>query len=160
MSANGLEVFDRTIQTTNIWLKDIMEDLGPDRQVAWKVLSTVLHKLRDRLPVEVAAHLGSQLPMLIRGVYYDQYQPAKQPGGCRDHDEFVAEVDDWLWDTRPVRARDAVGTVFRVLSNHVPAPQIEKVRRVLPESIRDAWVSVEQSPSAPPDDERASAPQG
>ena len=92
MSANGLEVFDKTIQTTNIWLKEIMEEIGPDRQVAWKVLSVVLHKLRDRLPVEVSAHLGSQLPMLVRGVYYDQYQPAKQPGACRDYDEFVAEV--------------------------------------------------------------------
>ena len=71
MSANGLEVFDKTIQTTNIWLNEIMERLGPDRQVAWKVLSTVLHKLRDRLPLELAAHLGAQLPLLVRGVYYD-----------------------------------------------------------------------------------------
>ena len=49
MSANGLEVFDKTLETTHIWLKEIMTDLGPDKQVAWKVLSTVLHKLRDRL---------------------------------------------------------------------------------------------------------------
>ena len=49
MSANGLEVFDKTLETTHIWLKEIMADLGPDKQVAWKVLSTVLHKLRDRL---------------------------------------------------------------------------------------------------------------
>ena len=157
MSANGLEVFDRTIQTTNVWLKDIMSDLGPDRQVAWKVLSIVLHKLRDRLPVEVAAHLGSQLPMLIRGVYYDQYQPAKQPGGCRDYEEFVAEVEDWLADARPVGPRDAVQAVFRVLSAHIPAPQIEKVRRVLPESIRAAWVAIEEPGSAPSAGERPAA---
>ncbi len=55
MSANGLEVFDKTIQTTHIWLNEITEVIGPDRQLAWKVLSTVLHKLRDRLPVDVAA---------------------------------------------------------------------------------------------------------
>ncbi len=67
MSANGLPVFDKTVQTTNIWLDQIMERLGPDRQVAWKVLGTVLHKLRDRLPVEAAAHLGAQLPLLVRG---------------------------------------------------------------------------------------------
>ena len=42
MSATGLEVFDKTLQATNIWLGEIMERLGPDRQVAWKVLSTVL----------------------------------------------------------------------------------------------------------------------
>ncbi len=68
MSANGLEVFDKTIQTTNIWLNEIMEQIGPDRHVAWKVLSAVLHKLRDRLPIDLSAHLGSQLPLLVRGI--------------------------------------------------------------------------------------------
>ena len=68
MSTNGLEVFDKTLQTTHIWLNEITAEIGPDRQVAWKVLSTVLHKLRDRLPVEVAAHLSAELPLLIRGV--------------------------------------------------------------------------------------------
>ena len=38
MSANGLEVFDKTLEITHIWLKEIMADLGPDKQVAWKVL--------------------------------------------------------------------------------------------------------------------------
>lgn len=78
MAATGLEVFDKTLQTTNIWLDDIMAEIGPDRQLAWKVLSTVLHKLRDRMPVEAAAHLGAQLPLLVRGAYYDQYIPARR----------------------------------------------------------------------------------
>ena len=52
MSATGLDVFDKTLQTTNIWLDEITERIGPDRQLAWKVLSVVLHKLRDRMPVE------------------------------------------------------------------------------------------------------------
>ena len=78
MSANGLDVFDKTLQTTNIWLNEIMERVGPDRQVAWKVLATVLHKLRDRLPVELAAHLGAQLPLLVRGVYYDRFEPRRR----------------------------------------------------------------------------------
>jgi hypothetical protein len=38
MSATGLEVFDKSIQTTNIWLDEIMEDMGPDRQLAWHLL--------------------------------------------------------------------------------------------------------------------------
>jgi uncharacterized protein (DUF2267 family) len=77
MSATGLDVFDKTLQTTNIWLNEICDTLGPDRRVAWKVLSVVLHKLRDRLPVPLAAHLGAQLPLLVRGVFYDQFQPEK-----------------------------------------------------------------------------------
>src|SRR5690606_34415686 len=47
MSATGLEVFDKSIQTTNIWLDDIMEDIGPDRQLAWQILGAVLRTMRD-----------------------------------------------------------------------------------------------------------------
>ena len=116
MSATGLDVFDKTIQTTNIWLDEVMQDIGPDRQVAWKVLSTVLHKLRDRLPVDLAAHLGAELPLLVRGVYYDQFQPAKQPTKCNTLEEFCMEVDKWLRDTRPVDPRLATLSVFGVLT--------------------------------------------
>jgi uncharacterized protein (DUF2267 family) len=59
MSATGLDVFDKTLQTTNVWLDEITATLGPDRQLAWKVLSVVLHKLRDRMPVELSAHLSA-----------------------------------------------------------------------------------------------------
>ena len=139
MSATGLDVFDKTLQTTNIWLDEMMEDLGPDRKVAWKVLSTVLHKLRDRLPVELAAHLGAELPLLIRGAYYDQFQPARQPSRCHSLEEFCDEVGEWLQDTRPVDPRLAVSTVFTVLSRHVPDGQIRKVQDALPRDLREFW---------------------
>ena len=139
MSATGLDVFDKTLQTTNIWLNEIMERLGPDRQVAWKVLSTVLHKLRDRLPVELSAHLGSQLPLLVRGVYYDQYEPARQPSDCDTPEQFRDEVAEWLADIRPVDPDEAIRAVFEVLTRHVSEGQIVKVRNALPKGIRMLW---------------------
>jgi uncharacterized protein (DUF2267 family) len=150
MSANGLEVFDKTLQTTHIWLDEVMAAIGPDRKVAWKVLSTVLHKLRDRTPVDLAAHLGSQLPLLVRGVYYDQFQPARQPTACRSYEEFCDEVAEWLRDTRPIDPQLAVRTVFAVLSRHIPEGQISKVQDALPRDIRDAWRSVAASIEPPP----------
>lgn len=139
MSATGLDVFDKTIQTTNIWLNEIIDEIGPDRQVAWKVLSTVLHKLRDRLPAALAAHLGAQLPLLVRGVYYDQYEPGKQPIDCRTREEFAAEVAEWLRDIRPVDPDAAVRAVFGVLSRHVDRGQIAKVQNALPKDLRQSW---------------------
>lgn len=139
MSANGLDVFDKTVQTTNIWLDEIMADLGPDRQVAWKVLSTVLHKLRDRLSIGLAAHLGAQLPLLVRGAYYDQFEPASLPDECGTREEFAAEVAEWLSDIRPVDPDEAVRSVFRVLSRHVSAGEIDKVRQALPKDLRQSW---------------------
>ena len=143
MSANGLDVFDRTLETTHIWPNEICNDLGPDKQVAWKVLSTVLHKLRDRLTLNLAAHLGAQLPLLVRGVYYDQFEPGKMPSECRSRDEFVAEVAEWLSDTRPVDPEEAIRSVFRLLSRHISEGQVNKVRDALPKSIRQMCQSAE-----------------
>ena len=148
MSANGLDVFDRTLETTHIWLKEIMSDLGPDKQVAWKVLSTVLHKLRDRLTINLAAHLGAQLPLLIRGVYYDQFEPRKMPTDCRSRDEFVAEVAEWLSDTRPVDPELAIRSVFGLLSRHISEGQVAKVRESLPKSLRQMWETAEAREAA------------
>jgi uncharacterized protein (DUF2267 family) len=154
MSTTGLDVFDRTLQTTNIWLDEIMEVVGPDRKVAWKVLSVVLHKLRDRLPVNVAAHLGAQLPLLVRGVYYDQFEPEKQPTDYRTFEEFVDEVAKWLSDTRPVDPKEAIQAVFATLSRHVDPGQVVKVMEVLPTSIRAAF---EMAPEMRDNDARRDA---
>ena len=136
MSANGLDAFDKTIQTTNIWLNEIMEQIGPDRQVAWKVLSTVLHKLRDRLNIGLAAHLGAELPLLVRGAYYDQFEPAKLPTDCDTREQFVTEVAEWLDDTRPVDPDLATRAVIGVLARHVAPGQLDKVCQALPKQLR------------------------
>lgn len=139
MSTTGLDLFDKTIQTTNIWLDEISDRIGPDRQLAWKVLSTVLHKLRDRLQPDLAAHLGAQLPLLVRGAYYDLYEPSKQPVENAGGDEFVEDVARWLSDARPVDPKDAISAVFDVLDRHISQGQLDKVWNALPKSIRALW---------------------
>jgi uncharacterized protein (DUF2267 family) len=144
MSSSGLEVFDKTLQTTHVWLGRLMEDeaFGPDRQLAWHALGAVLRAIRDRLPVELAAHLGSQLPLLIRGTYYDQFTPARQPVRERTLEEFLAGIGDQLEMGRPINLRRAARAVFEVLSENVNQGQIEKVRESLPEEVRNLWPEV------------------
>ncbi|THK36080.1 DUF2267 domain-containing protein [Ensifer sp. MPMI2T] len=139
MSASGVAVFDKTLQVTNTWLDDIMKQQGPDRQVAWHILGAVLHTVRDRLPADLSAHLAAQLPLLVRGAYYEHYQPSKQPTRLHSLDEFLAQVKEELAFTRPVDAKDAVQTVFAVLSHYLDPGQVTKVREGLPEDIRALW---------------------
>jgi uncharacterized protein (DUF2267 family) len=150
MSATGLDVFDKTLQTTNIWLDQIMQELGPDRKVAWHVLGATLRVLRDRLVIGLAANLGSQMPLLIRGLYYDQWSPGPKPTDLHSADEFLAEVAKGLGDIRPVNVQDAVRAVFRTIDDHVERGQVVKVRDALPKHIRSLW----------PLDEAAEEPQG
>src|SRR5437016_2552089 len=125
MSATGLDVFDKTLQTTNTWLEQIMTELGPDRQVAWHALGAVLHALRDRLQFGLAVHLGAQLPLLVRGLYYDQWRPTEEMLKQRSAQEFLQHVSEGLSGIRPVNVREATAAVFRVLDHYVDPHQIE-----------------------------------
>jgi uncharacterized protein (DUF2267 family) len=141
MSTTGLEVFDRTIQKTHIWLKDLMGILdSTDRHEAYLVLRATLHALRDRLTIEETAQLAAQLPMLIRGFYYEGWDPTGKPLKERHLDEFLAGISQEL---RPsgIEAETAARAVFLLLSNRISEGEIEDVEHVLPREIRDLWPS-------------------
>jgi uncharacterized protein (DUF2267 family) len=98
-------VFDQTLQKTNIWLKEIMDDLGPDRQRAYHAPRAVLHTLRDRLTVEEAAHLSAQLPLLVRGIYFEGWHPAHKPTTERSQEDFLEQVRTRLQGRRADQSR-------------------------------------------------------
>lgn len=141
MSATGLEVFDRTLQTTNIWLKEIMEQMGPDRQRAYHALRAVLHTLRDRLTVEEAAHLSAQLPLLIRGIYFEGWHPAHKPSRERARDDFLEQVAERLQGIEPMNPETATRTVLEVLERHVDPAETAHVKHMLPKAMRELWPS-------------------
>lgn len=146
MATTGLEVFDKTLQTTNIWLDEIMAEMGPDRHAAWHTLGAVLQALRDRLPLELAVHVGAQMPLLVRGLYYDRWHVGNEPERIRSLDEFLGRVEEGLYGGRPVNLRDATRTVFRTLAHHIDQGQARKVAAALPEPIRSLWVSEGEAP--------------
>jgi uncharacterized protein (DUF2267 family) len=139
MSMAGLEVFDETVQQTNIWLKEVMDELGPDRKRAYRATRAVLHTLRDRLVVDEAAPLGAQLPMLLRGIYYEGWKPSAVPTGERSKDAFFQKISNEIQDIRPINAQTATEAVFRTLSKHVTQGEIDDVKGMLPEDIREVW---------------------
>jgi uncharacterized protein (DUF2267 family) len=136
MSATGLEVFDKTLQTTNIWLKEIGEQIGPDRHRCYQALRAVLFTLRDRLTPDEAAHLASQLPMLVRGIYYEGYRPAGKPDRIRSRDQFLQRIGEHLEQTRPLGADDAARAVFKILDHYLDPGEIAEVKQSLPQDIR------------------------
>jgi len=139
MSNTGLAVFDDTLQKTNIWLNEIGEVIGPDRHRSYQALRAVLHCLRDRLTVDEAAHLSAQLPMLVRGIYYEGYRPAGKPATIRSRDEFLAHIARYLENVRPIDPADAARAVFRTLQHHCDPGEIRDVLQSLPAEIRTLW---------------------
>jgi uncharacterized protein (DUF2267 family) len=145
MATTGLEVFDKTLHTTNQWLDEICAEIGPDKHLAWHVLGAVLRSIRDELLIGQSAHLAAQLPLLIRGAYFDQYRPAAQPVAERSQEDFVARIRQELAGCRPVRPDLAATAVMRTLNRHITEGQVKKARDALPKSIRALWPEPEQT---------------
>ncbi|MFD0988282.1 DUF2267 domain-containing protein [Methyloligella solikamskensis] len=136
MSATGLEVFDKTLQTTNSWLNEIGETVGPDKQNSYHALRAVLFALRDRLPPEESAHLASQLPTLVRGIYYDGYEPAGKPEKIRSESEFLEKVSEHLKSSDPIDPDRATRAVFKLLDTHISDGEMGDVKQSLPEELK------------------------
>ena len=140
MSATGLDVFDTTLQKTHIWLKDLMQVLGTeDRHRAYLALRATLHALRDRLTVEEVAQLGAQLPMLIRGFYYEGWDPTGKPLRVRHKEQFLDQIEQQFKSDDRIDPERVARAVFTVLANRVTEGEIEDVKCVLPAEIRDLW---------------------
>ena len=138
MSATGLTVFDETIQKTNTWLKEISETLGSDRHRAYQALRAVLHCLRDRLIIDEVAHLGDQLPMLVRGIYYEAWRPSGKPEKIRSQEDFLAQIAAHLANAH-IGPEEAARAVFQVLEKHVTRGELDDVIGELPQNIRMLW---------------------
>ena len=141
MSQTSLAPFESTLQTTNIWLNDIRERLGwtEDHHRAYHALRAVLHALRDRLPVDQAAALAAQLPMLVRGFYYEGWHPHGKPVKERHREEFLAHIGATFPEEPYVDPERVTRAVLQVLSKHVTPGEIEGVKRNLPAELRALW---------------------
>ena len=140
MNTSRFESIDHTVQLTHEWINELDQVLGWDNKSrSYRLLRSVLQAVHDWLPVNEAAHLGAQLPTLLRGVYYEHWRPAATPARERDRESFLIRIDR-AFETDPIDdTASAVTQVFRVLSTKVSPGEIQKVRHVLPGHIRDLW---------------------
>jgi uncharacterized protein (DUF2267 family) len=139
MSSTGLDVFDRTIQSTNLLLKELGEELHwEDRHEVYMALRAGLHALRDRLTPEESAKVAAQLPLLVKGVFYDGWRPGATPVKVRDRQKFLDMVRAEIGPAKPNgNAEQVTSAVFSVLNRHVSEGEWEGIRRTLPEALRD-----------------------
>ncbi len=140
MSFTGLDVFDSTLQKSNLWLRELMDDLHwEDRHRAYLALRSTLHILRDRLTPEEAVQLGAQLPMLIRGVYYDGWKITERPYKIRDKGEFLAMVHREFMNDPSIDPEQVVRAVFTLLSRKISEGEIQDIMHIMPKELQDLW---------------------
>jgi uncharacterized protein (DUF2267 family) len=135
-----VSVFDKTEQKTMRWLKDVATGMGStDMQRSYIILRAVLHATRDRLMPEEAVQLGAQLPMLVRGFYYEGWHPHDKPKRYRHKAPFLAQVEREAPGLDDVQLERAVTAVFRTLESEMPGSELDQVRHALPDELRELW---------------------
>ncbi len=140
--STGLDTFDKTVQESNLWLKDVMERLDTnDRHHAYSTLRAVLHALRDRIGPENAAHLGAQLPMLLRGLFYEGWDPTGKPTKERHETAFLAHIARELPRADESEVEQGVHVVLDVLSKHIDRGAAVKLAGTFPKELRQFWPS-------------------
>ena len=129
------------------WLDRVAARFNGERNDAYRALRAVLTTLRDVLPVESAVALSTRIPLLIRGVFFDGYEPARPPIRLTGINAFVAEVERRLQarvssrpaDATAIDAELAVDAVIAVVADHLDPATAGTIDKSLPPSVRERW---------------------
>ncbi|HUH13265.1 MAG TPA: DUF2267 domain-containing protein [Longimicrobiales bacterium] len=134
---------NHTLTETHEWLEELVQKGSFEvEQQAYSHLRAVLHTLRDRLTVEEAAHFASQLPMLVRGFYFEGWRPALAPNDWSTVEEFYGRIRDSLRPAPGEEVRDLEGAtraVLALLTEKLTEGQIRHVREQLPKEVQQLW---------------------
>ncbi|WP_026268595.1 DUF2267 domain-containing protein [Micromonospora sp. CNB394] len=138
MAEQLLSAFESSLDKTNVMLKEIESAYGwpkEQRNQSYAALRTVLHLLRDRLPVQESAEFAQQLPVLVRGIYFDGWQPENVPIKL-NRDDFLYEVrQSFPYDVQG-GAQRVVQVVLDTLRRHVTQGEWEDVKATMPRDLR------------------------
>ena len=82
--------------------------------------------------------------MLVRGIYFEGWNPSDTPAEDRSLESFLSRTEHALeralWnEDHQIDTEHAARAVLRVMSNRISAGEIEQVRHVLPEPVRELW---------------------
>jgi uncharacterized protein (DUF2267 family) len=137
MVETGYRSFDTTVDKTNRVLKDIEQTYGwpkDRRNQSAAALRAVLHALRDRLTVEEAAQLSAQLPLLIRGIYFEGWDPSRVPMKV-DREQFLGRIrEEFPYDVQG-GIESVVHAVLAALRRHVDDDEWEHIRSGMPKDL-------------------------
>ena len=138
MATARVDIIDRSVEKAHVWINDLAEELGTeDYHHAYRVLRAFLHGLRDHLPVDEGAQLAAQLPIFVRGVFYEAWEPSRTPHHARGVEGFLKAIADEAGLAGETEASFAASAASRVLRRHVSAGEAVSVLRALPEHLRE-----------------------
>ena len=143
--------FEDYAHEANRFVHEISQELGipGDTENAKRIMTSVLHTLREIISPEESMHLISQLPMMIKAVYINGWHLERR-NRIRNLNDFV----ECLLLQNPTTAghdfgNDAVAVektraVLKVLKRHVAEGEIRDIINQFPSELKDLWMTEEE----------------
>lgn len=140
MSAQGLEVIDHSVHLAHEWINELTErlDWGSKRS-GLRLMRVTLHRIRDHLLPDELAQLSAQLPVVIRGFFFEGWVPKNTPIKERHVEDFVNHISECMGDVSEYRGQGDITCVFDLLNARLSRGEVEDVRASLPQELRDLW---------------------
>lgn len=135
--------FKKYAEHAEDFLKELSQRLGDDnRDRSARILRSVLHLLRDQIPVEESVQFMAQLPMFLKAVYVDGWKLNNRQRKVKDYDAFINEIR--YPDTRKIytdfdsnaQCEHAVQIVLTLIQEKVSEGEIRDVVNTLPAGLR------------------------
>ncbi len=140
MTAQGLEVIDHSVHLTHEWINELAARLGwSSKRSALRLMRVTLRHVRDHLMVNEMAQVSAQLPIMIRGFFFEGWVPKLTLTKERNVDDFIGAITAQMDEAEEYRGRDDIKCVFDLLNNRLSLGEVEDIRATLPTAIRDLW---------------------
>jgi uncharacterized protein (DUF2267 family) len=139
MAGTSMVNFTQAAEQAQQWVNELAEDLNWNERRANRLLRCVLHALRDWLSPGEMTDLSAQLPVLIRGIYFEGWKLLETPNWERKKEAFIERIQDSFSDDLLNDPDRAVAAVFRLLDRHVSHGEIIQVRNSMKKTLRDLW---------------------
>jgi uncharacterized protein (DUF2267 family) len=123
-------ILENNIHQTMDWIYAIEEACHWDddnQKKAFTALRAVLHQLRDLLGLEEAAHLSAQLPLVIRGIFFENWNPKPGSASRVEKSEFLGLISKGLYPYRDMDVEKTTKGVLQVLAGKLPPGEFEKI---------------------------------
>ncbi|TPK73928.1 DUF2267 domain-containing protein [Mesorhizobium sp. B2-3-14] len=130
--------FTHAGQQAQQWVKELAKDLCWSEPSACRLLRSVLHTVRDWLSPAEMADLSSQLPVLVRGIYFEGWKPSA-PAHHRTKRDFTVSVRNSFGYDEEIDFDVAISAVFKLLDRHISHGEIVQVRNSMKKSLRKLW---------------------
>ncbi len=129
----------------NTFLNDYTKQLslGKDTEKAGRILISILHALREIIPIEESLQFIAQLPMFLKAAYVNGWTIKKQKPKIKKMEQFIelvrkfdgaAAVSDFGYDDD--LAERYIDVTFILLRKYVSLGELEDIRDGLPKDLR------------------------